>query len=260
MKARNYIFHFNDDRPGIWLEGNKDDGKMRVLFVYRSNGTAAPIQLNEWIDVAATWDGNEFVGYINGKPVSKVSLPKFIKGNRVTIGWDGGTDRHFEGDIHEVKIYQKALTFFCSDVSEIPFAQCQTLMDLYESSNGENWTNNEGWNVGNTPCSWYGVECTDGNITNISLETNNLSGTISNSLNGLTGLETLVIGNNQGITGNFSDISQLSNLYHISIGNTNINGTLPANIIIATSLRKLGVSETQLGGELPDFNQLYFKP
>ncbi len=146
--------------------------------------------------------------------------------------------------------------FSCNKVTEIPRNQCEALVSIYNSTDGDNWTNNTGWKQTNNPCtSWYNVACKDGNVTDIALENNNLSGVIP-SLSSLTGLETLPIGNNPGITGNFPDISQLSKLEHISIGQTNITGTLPTNIVNATSLQELGISETKLSGELPDFSKL----
>jgi Leucine-rich repeat (LRR) protein/sugar lactone lactonase YvrE len=145
---------------------------------------------------------------------------------------------------------------FCDTVTQIPKAQCETLVALYDSTDGDNWTNNTGWLQTNTPCNgWYNVACKNGHVTNISLEDNNLVGTIPD-LSALTGLEALVIGKNAGITGAFPDISQLSKLFHLSVGATNITGSLPANIVDASQLRELGVGETKLSGELPDFSQL----
>ena len=134
--------------------------------------------------------------------------------------------------------------------------ECQSPFALYDSTDGDNWTNNTGWKIGNTPCtSWYNVACKDGNVTDIALENNNLVGTIPD-LSALSELETLSIGSNLGINGSFPDISQLSKLYHFSAGQTDLSGTLPANIVNATSLQQFGVSETKLSGELPDFSQL----
>jgi PKD repeat protein len=266
MKYRNYVFHANDDRPGIWLEGK--DGEMRVLFVFRPNGTAEPIptsettflrsepvQLNEWLEVAATWDGNEYVGYVNDQEIGRVALPEFIKGTRVAIGWDGGTDRAFEGEIAEVKIYKRALTFFsdCNAVTEIPAAQCEALVALYDSTNGDNWTNNEGWNVTNTPCNWYGVECSDGSITKISLESNNLNGTIPN-LNNLTSLIDLRLFSNE-LTGNIPELSGLTKLEILFLNDNQLNGSIP-QLDMLTQLQRVYLSYNQLSGSIPELNML----
>jgi len=66
----------------------------------------------------------------------------------------------------------------CAAVTEIPPAQCQILLDLYTSTNGPAWsdsaTNN--WNVTNTPCSWTGVICGGGVVTQINRNSQNLTG------------------------------------------------------------------------------------
>ncbi|HEY5668429.1 MAG TPA: hypothetical protein VIS10_00445, partial [Anaerolineales bacterium] len=54
-----------------------------------------------------------------------------------------------------------------------------TLMALYNSTNGDFWTNNTGWNTSAPHCGWYGVTCDgSGNVTQLVLSSNNLSGPI----------------------------------------------------------------------------------
>jgi hypothetical protein len=289
MKSRNYVFHANDDYPGIWLEGK--DGKMKVLFVYRPNGTAKPIPtsvntflrsepipLNEWTEVTATWDGSEYAGYVNGQIVGKVALPKFVKGTRVAIGWDGGTDRYFEGEIAEVKIYKRALTFKtdCNAVTEIPTAQCETLLALYDNTGGDNWTNNDGWKKGNTPCSWYGIACADGKVVTIELNTNNLDGTIpdlsaltslrrfqlaENKLTGslppfsiFTNLESVWLSTNQ-LTGSVPELTGLTKLVSFHIWNNQLTGTIP-ELSSLTQLQNFDLGKNQLTGNIPELKTL----
>ncbi len=47
----------------------------------------------------------------------------------------------------------------CNAVTEIPVSKCQSLLELYNSTNGASWKNHTGWNQTNTPCSWDGVTC-----------------------------------------------------------------------------------------------------
>ncbi|HIE01507.1 MAG TPA: hypothetical protein EYP59_14660, partial [Thiotrichaceae bacterium] len=144
----------------------------------------------------------------------------------------------------------------CDTVTQIPTAQCQALIALYDNTGGDNWTNKAGWKQTNTPCTgWYNLACQNGQVTDIALENNNLVGTIPD-ISALTELETLVLGKNRGITGNFPDISQLSKRYHFSVGPSQISGTLPATLLNASQLRELGVTESELTGDLPDFSQL----
>jgi len=263
MKTQNYLFHADDASPGIRLNHEN-----RVLFLFRPNDTAEPIPtsettllmtepmpLNEWLEMTATWNGTEYVGYVNGQEIGRVALPKFIKGNRVAIGWDGGNDRAFEGEIAEVKIYKRALTFFsdCNTVTEIPTAQCETLLALYDNTGGDNWTNNDGWKKGNTPCNWYSIECTDGNVTKIDLSDNNLSGTIPD-LSSLTSLMDLRLYSNQ-LTGSIPQLSALTQLQILFLNNNQLSGPIP-ELSALTDLQRIYLAINKLTGNVPELATL----
>jgi hypothetical protein len=49
----------------------------------------------------------------------------------------------------------------CNQVTEIPVSECQSLLELYNSTDGANWIAKEGWNETNTPCNWYGIDCSN---------------------------------------------------------------------------------------------------
>jgi len=77
-------------------------------------------------------------------------------------------------------IAQAQTGFSCTNVTEIPVAECNELVNLYNSTNGANWTNKTGWLSTNMPCSWYGITCSAGHVTEIELDYNNVSGTLPN--------------------------------------------------------------------------------
>ena len=47
----------------------------------------------------------------------------------------------------------------CSAITGMPQSECQALVDLYDSTNGVNWTTKTGWKQTTTPCTWSGVTC-----------------------------------------------------------------------------------------------------
>ena len=51
----------------------------------------------------------------------------------------------------------------CAQVTEIPQAECEELITLYEQTDGPNWRDSPDnhWNITNEPCSWQGVNCED---------------------------------------------------------------------------------------------------
>ncbi|OQW91777.1 MAG: hypothetical protein BWK78_03580, partial [Thiotrichaceae bacterium IS1] len=83
----------------------------------------------------------------------------------------------------------------CNLVTEIPVTECQALLSLYNSTGGANWRNKTGWNQTNAPCSWSGVSCEEGHVTEISLPNNSLTGPLS-TLN-WPSLQSLNLRNNQ---------------------------------------------------------------
>ncbi|WP_353572728.1 hypothetical protein [Candidatus Albibeggiatoa sp. nov. BB20] len=187
------------------------------------------------------------------------ALANLINLSELTVGGNAGLCRGNNID-YAGRAEVEALPFCefsCSNVTEIPQSECEVLVNIYDDLGGDNWTNNVGWKQTNNPCtSWYNLGCKNGHVTDIALESNNLSGVIPDLI-ALTELETLPIGNNPNITGAIPEIGSLTKLYHFSIGNTGISGSIPSSILGATSLRELGLSDNpNLTGELPDFSQL----
>ncbi len=167
-------------------------------------------------------------------------------------------------------------TFVCTNVTEIPQAQCNTLVALYDSTDGDNWKNNDGWKITNTLCSWYGIACDNGNVVDIKLNHNNLAGTIPD-ISGLTELRILQLADNQltGTLPNFSVFSQLENvwlsqnqfsgtlpeltglteLWHFHVWNNQLTGTIP-DLSTLTNLRKFDFGKNQLTGTIPALKTL----
>src|SRR3954462_9596910 len=74
------------------------------------------------------------------------------------------------------------------------------LVDLYNSTDGANWSSNENWLTG--PVStWYGVEVTGTRVTGMFMLLNSLKGSIPSSIGNLTKLVNLGLEDNQ-LTGN----------------------------------------------------------
>ena len=62
--------------------------------------------------------------------------------------------------------------------SETLTLQRKSLIALYDATDGANWDDNEGWLVDPDECTWFGVTCTSGIVTELDLGDNNLDGTI----------------------------------------------------------------------------------
>ena len=69
----------------------------------------------------------------------------------------------------------------------IPAIESAALIALYDSTDGDNWSNNTGWNgAPGTECSWFGVTCAGDSVTMLSLHGNQLTGHIPAELGKLS--------------------------------------------------------------------------
>ncbi|PSS21372.1 Leucine-rich repeat receptor-like protein kinase [Actinidia chinensis var. chinensis] len=85
-------------------------------------------------------------------------------------------------------------------------------------------------------------------LEELHLDNNNLRGTISSSLNGLKSLIRLEIQGNK-LSGEFPDLSQLSNLCFLDASDNSISGKLPSNF--PASLFELAMRNNQIEGNIP---------
>ena len=66
-------------------------------------------------------------------------------------------------------------------------AQRELLMQLFEATNGREWTSSEFWNTSAPVCEWFGVSCDDDeHVIGILLPKNNLCGPLPAALANLS--------------------------------------------------------------------------
>ena len=145
-----------------------------------------------------------------------------------------------------------APTYDCATQSQLPSAECNALLTLYNNSNGPTWDNKTGWLTTNQPCSWYGISCTAGRVTSINLSYNNLSGTMPIELNDLTQLQTLILSTNQ-LSGSLPPLhpTNLDQLNLLHLDNNQFSGTLPTSLGELNGLTELILNHNQFSGTLP---------
>jgi hypothetical protein len=83
----------------------------------------------------------------------------------------------------------------------------QTLIELYDATNGADWYRNTGWLSATDHCTWTGVECASGLVREIRLSSNNLTGSLPSS------------------------VFELPQLQDLDLADNNLTGTLPQGAI-----------------------------
>lgn len=171
----------------------------------------------------------------------------------------------------------------------------EALVSLYQSANGDSWLNRAGWKdeprladgFNDSPCSepvWFGITCEEGRVSEVRLNSNNLSGTLPSTLPDLSQLQTLNLSRNSlsgPIPAGLSSLSQLaildlsvnrlsgfigaelgdlSNLTCLDLGFNQLRGPIPSQLGKLSQLRVLELAGNQLGGAIPaqlgDLSQL----
>ena len=139
----------------------------------------------------------------------------------------------------------------CTAVAEIPTTECAALVDLYYSTNGDSWTNYTDWLGTTTPCSWFGLTCAGGHVTQIRLASNGLSGIMPTMLDSLTQLTWLEMQYN-AITGGIPPgLGSLSQLTELAIYGNQLSGPIPPQLGNLSQLNALRLAFNQLSGTIP---------
>ncbi|HEV7239799.1 MAG TPA: fibronectin type III domain-containing protein [Thermoanaerobaculia bacterium] len=147
-----------------------------------------------------------------------------------------------------------ALAITVSASAAIPTSEREALVALYQSTNGNAWTNKTNWlGAAGTECTWYGVTCDEAqaHVERLDLYQNNLDGTLPSDLRKLTALHNAQLWQNNLRGALPSQISELSQLEVFSAQNNHFSGTIPAAWGALKKLTELGLDGNELKGPLP---------
>lgn len=138
--------------------------------------------------------------------------------------------------------------FLCAQWSVTP-AERNALIALYESTNGNNWV--QKWDFAKDPKNWYGIKIKNGNVSEINLAGNGLSGVFPPSVSAFASLQKLDLSHNQ-ISGEISPAAAvLTQLTRIDLSDNNFTGD-PTNTLSSLVL----LEDLSLGYNHFETNQL----
>ncbi len=143
------------------------------------------------------------------------------------------------------------LSFNKISVAQVSEQDSLALVALYDSTGGATWTNHENWLTGPV-ATWHGITVSGNRVTQITLEDNNLTGSIPPEIGNLSNLNRLDLYKNQ-LTGEIPhEIGNLTNLISLYLSFNKLVGEIPHEIGNLINLAYLSLCSNQLIGEIPN--------
>ncbi len=135
--------------------------------------------------------------------------------------------------------------------AELPEFERLALAALYEATDGENWTNNDGWLTDAPLNEWYGITTWNDRVLYLQLSNNNLTGSIPPEIGYLTEATALnLVGNS--LNGPIPhQIGKLSKLLTLFLAENMLSGSIPAELAMLSDLTDLNLSSNELTGQIP---------
>ena len=145
----------------------------------------------------------------------------------------------------------------CEAIADSLREDWETLVEIYEYTDGANWRNNENWsNSDEMPTAeeldtWHGVTVGDGRVTAINLEGNRLSGPLPAVLANLSSLSALNLRSNE-LTGSIpSELGSLIYLESMFLDGNELTGSIPPELGALSRVVYLFLGDNELAGSLP---------
>ena len=138
----------------------------------------------------------------------------------------------------------------------VPQAELDSLVYLYNATNGPSWTNHTNWLTAAAVGTWYGVTVASGHVTVIDITAN--GATVSGNISGWTlpaSLQHLYL-HGTSVSGDISGWTLPASLQDLYLYSTSVSGdisgwTLPASLTIPVPLQHVGELETSAAGRFP---------
>lgn len=157
------------------------------------------------------------------------------------------------------KLLLSAIVFFVfsfltkAQVSQLEF---DALVALYNSTNGDSWTDNSNWNIStgtkdDVTNDWFGITVANGHVTTIQLYDNNLVGTLPSNIGDFPQLRIITLLNNK-LSGSIpAEIGNLTSLTYLHLATNELSGSIPASIGNLSNLSQIYLTQNQLTGSIP---------
>ncbi|MYJ55188.1 MAG: S8 family serine peptidase, partial [Rhodothermaceae bacterium] len=211
------------------------------------------------------------VGLVGAEPYSFLDMTTAEAEVGFLAGGDS-TEIHFEfrvaadaPDNQRVRLYTRIQDgVFTDGVDQLSFrvnlsleALHQSLSVFYTATDGDNWIQNDNWDITRVPSegeltTWFGVNLSEGFLVGLAMGANNLRGTLPPELENLRNLRTLTLSRNEGLTGPIPpELGNLEQLRVLSLWYNSLAGKIPPELGNLEQLQALLLSDNVLSGSIP---------
>ena len=133
---------------------------------------------------------NNYQWYKNGNKITDATNRTYLISNFSYADTGNYWVQITNDNAPDISLYRDTITLFLDQFE----ADSLALIDLYNSTDGSNWTNK--WDLNDNVSKWYGVTITNGRVTSLALDSNNLTGAIPQEFQVLTNLQSLNLASN----------------------------------------------------------------
>jgi RHS repeat-associated protein len=150
--------------------------------------------------------------------------------------------------------------------ADIPQIEREALIALYNSTDGDNWTDNSGWkdsplhtdefSMPGTEHTWSGVTIESDKVTSLNFNRNYFAGSLPPEIGNLSNLESLVFSYCTFTGGMPSELGNLSNLWQLSFGETHLTENIPPELGNLANLQYLTLPSGITGTIPPELGNL----
>jgi hypothetical protein len=128
--------------------------------------------------------------------------------------------------LKQPKLMTQTTTFDCTQQQAIAPSECASLVALYNATNGPSWSRADGWLENNALCTRYGVSCSQGNVSHLTLANNNLRGILPELY--FPALQQLQLQGNM-LAGNLPHLPESNALKKLFLHDNAFVGTIPTS-------------------------------
>ena len=126
----------------------------------------------------------------------------------------------------------------------------EALEALYHATGGDDWNHNDGWLTDAPLKDWYGLRMSQGRITHLELDDNNLTGELPKEIETLD-VYLLDLRWNS-LSGGIEHLKNMKRVGELLLSANHFSGRIPRSLGNITSLRRLDLSDNQFTGSIPN--------